>query len=443
MAFDNRLKELREIVRTQYPGDEVGTVDEAVERGKEKAAVLDAIERFGNGRASRLERLANVVDLKGDAEKRWESEATLLRSDMHSTLADALRNVKTPTMLGLRIVTGATLEEDKLCDAVEKARPVAAAMDAIVTYNKELSEKIDALKAKWEESQRLAEAIMRDESTVIEELTAVMKQAVEAQASLAMNRRETVRAWIKASADAASLVGSALPIPQPVKDLLKNAKEAADLWEKLAADLPARKARYEAYFQRDHTSLLVMFSGTRQDAQDFLDKHDYTRMALDWTSKARAALADVRSACQTAGQTADIEECNKIALSRIDEAEKAAKERWDRFVSENKEKFFGAFTPELDKALLGSEKWNEAYRRIAAVNLQGLLSRWIDDDARDWREIEQAQMPDAWREEFRNAVKESLHKLAKTEEEIVRNTSPDMLMVWISGMPGELRNKVR
>ena len=77
------------------------------------------------------------------------------------------------------------------------------------------------------------------------------------------------------------------------------------------------------------------------------------------------------------------------------------------------------------------------------MNLQGLLSRWIDDDARDWREIEQAQMPDAWREEFRNAVKESLDKLAKTEEEIARNTSPDMLMVWIAGMPGELRNKVR
>ena len=52
-------------------------------------------------------------------------------------------------------------------------------------------------------------------------------------------------------------------------------------------------------------------------------------------------------------------------------------------------------------------------------------------------------MPDAWREEFRNAVKESLDKLAKTEEEIERNTSPDMLMVWISGMPAELRNKVR
>ena len=127
------------------------------------------------------------------------------------------------------------MDEDKLCDAVEKARPLGAAMDAIATYNKELSEKIDALKAKWEESQRLADAIMRDESTVIEELTAVMKQAVETQASLAMNRRETVRAWIKASADAASLVGSALPIPQPVKDLLKNAKEAADLWRSLQA----------------------------------------------------------------------------------------------------------------------------------------------------------------------------------------------------------------
>ena len=52
-------------------------------------------------------------------------------------------------------------------------------------------------------------------------------------------------------------------------------------------------------------------------------------------------------------------------------------------------------------------------------------------------------MPDAWREEFRNSVKESLDKLAKTEEEIQRNTSPDMLMTWIAGVPGEVRNKVR
>ena len=188
------------------PTFQVDDGGEAFEPGR--AAVAKPLDRFEHRRpflsprdgfvnGAHVQAVSNPsLALNGEAQKRWESESAPMRSEMRSTLGDAL------------------MEEEKLCDAFEKAKTVAAAMDAVATYNRELGEKIEALKTKWEESRRIAEAIMRDEAAVIEELTAVMKQAAGTQAVLALNRREVARAWVKAGADAASLVGSVLPIPQ-------------------------------------------------------------------------------------------------------------------------------------------------------------------------------------------------------------------------------------
>jgi hypothetical protein len=452
MTFPARPSELREMVRNQYPGMDVGTVDEATAREVEKRTVLEAIEHWCSARNQRLGRLAEIVEtLNGNAEHDFVPEAASVRADMHALFADCLRNVPAPTMLGLRIVTGAQLEEEKFCDALEAARPVAAAMDAICAYNAELEAKTNALTAKWRETAQIAAAILRDEAQVLEEIQKVIEEAINVQAERILNRREKFRAWVKAAKDAlqavtlgAAIVGGVPPeVISAGKEVLDKGNEIAEGWGKMSGDLEARKARYQDYFTHDHASLLVMFKDTRQDARDFLDKHDYTRLVLDWTSKARSAIDSLRSSVTTSGQKADTEALAGRFSHALETAESDAKARFDDFVSNNTEHFFGAFSPDLDRALLGTEDWDARYRKIAAIDVPGLLHKWIEDDQRDFREIDLTDLPETWQGELRETATASLEKLAQTEAEMAANNSPDMVRVWVEGQAAKLLDIVR
>jgi ElaB/YqjD/DUF883 family membrane-anchored ribosome-binding protein len=322
-------------------------------------------------------------------------------------------------------------------------------MDAIVRYNRELAEKTAALKAKWGESEKIASAIVRDEKTVVDEVAKVLKDAVDIEAPLHQNAREKFRDWVKTAKDALKLIAAGaaivkgIPVPPEVlKDPLEKGDEFLDPWRKMAGDLEARKARYADYFSHDHESLLVMFKGTRADAQDFLDKHDYTRLVLDWTSKGRAAIDALRSAAATSGQKADADELASKFSSALEKAEREAKSKWDTFVSENQTKFFGAISPDLEKALVGSD-WDTSYAKVGAIDLQGLLQRWIGDLTRDYEQIDWSDMPDSWRDELRARMRASLDRFANTQEEIVRNNSPDAVMAWLKAKQAELAARVR
>jgi hypothetical protein len=452
MTFPARPSELREMVRNQYPGLEVGTVDEATARDVERRTLLEAIELWGSARAQRLGKLAEIVEaLNGSAAKNYEPEVTAVRTEMRTLFADCLRNVKTPTILGLKIVAGGQQEEEKFCDALEAARQVATAMDAIFVYEVELGAKTVALTAKWNETEKIAAAILRDEQTVLDEIEKVIEQAIVAQAERHRNRRELARAWVKDAKDAVKLVATGVAIAGGVppdvistgQDVLEKGGEITEAWEKMSGDLEARKARYRDYFTHDHESLLVMFAGAREDARDFLNKHDYTRLVLDWTSKARSAISDLRSSVTTTGQKSDADALAARFSSALEKAESEARSRFDEFVSNNTAHFFGAFSPDLDRALLGTEEWDARYKKIAAIDVPGLLHKWIEDDDRDFREIDISDLPETWQGELRQSAKESLEKLAHTEEEIARNNSPDVLMTWIKGQPAELKNKVQ
>jgi hypothetical protein len=52
-------------------------------------------------------------------------------------------------------------------------------------------------------------------------------------------------------------------------------------------------------------------------------------------------------------------------------------------------------------------------------------------------------MPEAWHDELRQALKNSLDKLASTEQEIARNNSPDALQAWVTGRASDLASKLR
>jgi hypothetical protein len=168
----------------------------------------------------------------------------------------------------------------------------------------------------------------------------------------------------------------------------------------------------------------------------------YTRLVLDWTSKGRAAIDALRSAAATSGQKADADELASKFSSALEKAEREAKSKWDTFVSENQAKFFGAISPDLEKALVGSD-WDASYGQVGAIDLQGLLQRWIGDLTRDYEQIDWSDLPDSWRDELRARMRASLDRFANTQEEIVRNNSPDAVMAWLKAKQAELAARVR
>jgi hypothetical protein len=439
MGYDARIKELKELIAKQLPRD--GGADAAAE----EKAMLDALDWWGPARSARMERLANAMNFDGNAYKSWQSEAPGLRSEMRSLFADCLRNVKTPTIAALAVVQGAVLAEEKLCEAFERGEWIGTAFDAIALYNKQLDEKMDALEAKWDWIEDDAENIMRDEQAVLNEIRDVVAAAIERQASLRMNWREKFREWSKAGTDgidvAGKMTGSVLI--DAVNYVLAGLKTSAEAWSAFAADFELRKARYEAYFREDHNSLLIMFADARRDARAFVDEHDYDRLSGNTISKARRSLEELKSAAQTPGQQSDVEAFTKAVLARLEEGEKNARSKWDAFVSENKEKFFGAFTPELEKAVIGTGQLTEAYQKITSLSLHALLARWVDDDRRDWREVESSDLGEKWTGELRQAVEASLEKLAKTQEEIEKNNMPDVITGMLLGPARKLADKFR
>lgn len=437
MAYGARIDELKKLDQ-QRPMDGLTSEDMVKAAVIETKVIGDAIDRYATVREVHLNQLLRCMD-ESNAKDAWSNAVADSRSSMRATLGDALHDVKTPNIAALNVVTTGVDLEDKFHDGLAKCSAVGAAMDAIAVYKKELAQKKEALNTKWGETARRAQEIMRDEQTVLADIQKVMKEAVDAEAERHKNIREEIRTDIKAAADAAKLVGSVLPVPSIVKDALDQLKTAAETWEKMSGDLDARKARYEQYFSNDHTSVLVMFKGSREDARDFLDKHDYVKLVLDWTSKARSSLSDLAGATKTSGQKSDADEFASKATTKLEAVEKEAKTLFDDFVSANKTSFFGAFSPEIDKAIIGSDSLEEAYKNIASVDLAGLLAKWIDDNRRDFREIEASDMPDAWKDDVRKQLMESLNRLAGTEEEIMRNALPDSLMAWLRGKVDALK----
>ncbi|HMI52048.1 MAG TPA: hypothetical protein VK525_11080 [Candidatus Saccharimonadales bacterium] len=447
-TYDARIKEIRALIDT-YPGPEIGTVDEATARSSEQKAVKDALARYDAIRSVHFDRFVKILDDR-DAAGAWETEASESRNSLHQTFGDAFHDVKTPTMLGLKIVVGGSEEEDKFYDTLVAAKSAGAAMDAIAIYKQQLTEKTDALKSKWDETSKIAAEIMRDEDTVSAEIVSVLNDAISRAADKHKNMRELARNFVEKCSQAmaiaatvAAVAGGASPFPSEIKDIVDRTKEVTEVWGHFSADMDKRKAAYLQYFTSDHASLLVMFKGAREDAKKFLDEHDYTKLTTNFTAPARNALSAITSSARTSGQKSDAEALVSQLLKKIDEAESAAKTQWDNFVKENQTKFFGPFSPDLDAAVLGSGKWKDFYSKVSSINLQGLLEGWIGDERSDWREIDQTAMPEEWKSELRESLSDSLERLAQTEDAIRLNNSSDAVVTFVSVKLKDLADKIR
>src|SRR5579859_986531 len=81
--------------------------------------------------------------------------------------------------------------------------------------------------------------------------------------------------------------------------------------------------------------------------------------------------------------------------------------------------------------------------KIAALDLSGLLHKWIEDDSRELRKIDLSDMAESWQSELRETAKASREEHGQTEEEMAANNSPDAVKIWVEGQAAKLLDIIR
>lgn len=438
-----RIEELRRLVQTR-PADPGMSSQDADTARAETDAMNAAIDRYASVRAAHLAQLLRSMD-EAECERTWSDAVADAAASMHATFGDALHAVRTtPNIAALNVVGIGTDLEDKFYAALAKTTTVGVAVDFIAAYRKEVTQKSEALTAKWAELRRHAEEIEIDEEKELESVEGDLKEAADKAAYA--NRSVAER-----TIDMASLLGKVkkegVPpgalegIPSSVKNTISAVQAVVDVIKKMNDSLKTRRERYMGYFERDHASLAVIFTDTRHDAKEFVDKHGYDKVT-EVTGKARNSLSEFQSAMQTDGQKSDATGFASVVLKKLDEMERAAKDVWDSFVRDHELEFFGAFGAEIDAMLVGTARIDTHYRTILSVDLHGLATRWMDD-ARKIFPVDLSDLDDATKDLLQGELRKSIDEYVQTIENVKAEAEPTNFENWMKGSAAALWAKIR
>jgi hypothetical protein len=424
MAYDARINELRSLlVSLLNMMSDASQLADTMQGVAEHKALTDALDRYETGRSLLLMELEAIVD-GNDASSAWGSKVNEGINALHEIFGDALRDVETPTIDALGFVTTVVYEEEKFYDLLASAVDVAFAMDKIAAYRSELAEGIEVLEKIWATAEDDAAEIMRDEDTVAEEIKTILEKAASEVSKLYETTSET---FLRIAKNDFVIQLVTAGVEQHFNVSLNSAGEMAveilklsiEQIEALSGRMEIREDRFRKYFESHMDSVLVMFEGSRKLARNFVKEHDYQKV-LELVAAAQKSLSDLTSN-GTPGQKRDAAALGSLLYKKLENAYDAAQDEWDTFVTDNQPKFFGPVGPGLDKALLGSDRWNGFYSSITAISLQDLLKKWVDESRKSYYEIDQSDAPEAWQPQLRMALLESLKKFAKTAEEYAQN----------------------
>jgi hypothetical protein len=125
-------------------------------------------------------------------------------------------------------------------------------------------------------------------------------------------------------------------------------------------------------------SLLVVFSQTRKEADDFIRNKD-NELANERYNKVCADLDRLHSDAPSEGFKADIDEFGEIVVKGLHERVSEVDENYHSFVNWNSGKFIGDHvSPELKEKLLGSGTFDELRYGIKSMSLPESLKWWRD-----------------------------------------------------------------
>ena len=428
MVYGERINEIRGLIETYLTTDTRDSA-EVVARLKEESSLKEALERYAARRNGMFDELSGLMG-QNHAESEWESEIHEAR-DACQEIFNGVRNDMDTNSGGRAVVDQILSEEDSFFDRMAPTDSVAFAMDEIATYRAEVAHGIEFLRAVWERAAADANQIMRTEDTMTVEIKKLIDEATTFVATEMMKSDEI--ALRIAKNDQAVDVGMAVigAVASAVFNVELNQaadvastmlKNSAEMLEAYRGKIEIRKDEYKKYLESDHSALLITYRDARERARSFREDHDYERLKTTIEPTYRI-LESVRSN-GTSGQRSDAESWTGPTRAKIEAAVQVAQGDWDNFVRDNATKFFGPVTPDLDKALVGSARWDTYYSSIASDNLQELLEKWIGTNRQTIMEVDQTTVPEIWQPELRAVLMENLRQFAETATAALRTASP-------------------
>lgn len=436
MAIDARISELFTNVRLAHTAQDGPQEKIDVER----SAMSPGINDYGSRRNQIFEQLTKIMDDEDPGHTTVESWRTAVSSwtdAWNSTVLKAEGGIKDATSAIFIWTQKCGTDEQKFWSYLVKAEVAAEARDFIARYRKEVQEKTAALEQKWQKLTEAHESFGVSEKAAVDEIRSLIDEAAQAYSGANKDIEEKVVDAAKVIVRLAQAAAAAadISLPDALSPVIDVLEKGAEFWEAKRGGAEIRMEHIRNAFRADRETVIVMFKDFRADAEQFVRDRGYSEVT-ERMERARAALADFNSnAGATSGLKTDAEALVSQLLPKLQAQANHARDLWDEFVRKEEHKFFGAMSTDFRDALLNVEGkgWDPIFQEIVSQNLNQLAQKWIDRPPDRIYELDQTDIPDAWRNQVRELIRASAERFVESQKKIGATFQPDALYKAIAG----------
>lgn len=442
--------------------------------------LADAMDRYFAARDEVLTSLFAIVGDTGDnkRESDWKDKLARGCDALKNTLDNALRSVELPTLARLAFEQMAVADENRFWSSLEKLN-LGTRRDDLMLLGQNLEWYVTILEKKWETMKVENGALEDYEKRATSQIAAMVDEAIGQTAPLTARLKEAVTATGEAI----------LNIPREIKDsLTANAEARLELKDdtaKMVADacdaimssfmkiklgeysrvLDAGKAAVENYavflkgdysarvleyrdkIRRQTDGILVVFSQTRRDTDEFIKKNGFD-VAKAQYQEAKDALNRWITDLPTDGLKSDGKEFADALADGLSRHLTGMETMFNRFVSQNQGRFFGPVGPDIEQALLETRFWDDTLATLVGKGLEAKLREWrsdahqfleinledtfrqLDSELRDMpQEVQDAirALAAGFRDEVMRQARERVEEINKTDDETRRLAGADQM----------------
>ena len=403
----------------------------------DRKLLLDAAAEWDARRREHLDALCKILlDAAGtESAKQWKSRIDSLR-DALRRFSDTLRNVAKPLEGPMQFLRVNATADDKFVNALAAAVVVAEARDYMVEYLAVLRTETRNLETKWATLLSQHASYQAQEAAVIEQVEAMVRQAAANARELDTRIASGIAATISTTKDALQALPEGTPdrIEVPMNNELVIAGLAVDLFRVLKVGIDDQACRFERYMREETGSVLFIFQDVREDTQQFIDKYGY-RAVLEREQAANRALDTfAANAWNSSGNKVDAEKFAEAARILIKGHVNTARNIWDDFVLKHEKKFFGPVGPDISKALLDRDLFENKYRNLQADTVHELAARWRSN-ARELWGVSLSGLPPHVADTYASALKGKLRDLDELlRDPLLRRFGEGMKVVVENGL---------
>jgi hypothetical protein len=385
---------------------------------RDVALLRDAAEKWIEARREHLDALLELLreqDTKPQADA-WKKRVDTFKDDL-KRFGSALGSNSQASEWARAFLSMNTAADEKFITAVEKAVTVPESRDYMTAYLQVVTQQTKDLETKWDATISKHESYEKQEEAAVEEVQKIIAAAISSARDLDSKIASAIGATLEQIKDLIQKLpeGGADAMNIPFNNELVIAGTAIERLKELMAGVDKQTTRFESYFREEIGSVLFLFQDFREDTREFIDKFGYKEV-LKREEDARSALDSFKSAASSSsGNKTDAEQFAEAAGILVKGHLNNAKSSWDAFVEKHDKKFFGPVGPDVSKALLDRDLFENKYERLQARDLNDLAEKWRSNIRETW-DVSFSGIPPALEARYRKELADKLRDL----DEILR-----------------------